>query len=143
MLGAAMLRAPFPASAEIACAGNVCWHVTERHAYPTDAKVVIHEIAGDRGQEKYEWREYEGANIGAKESGLSGEHSCLLNTKRGGFAGLFCLCAYSRTSASCFRECGASKSAKPSDRAPPSMTNGPLHMQPSRLLDRFARWPGP
>jgi CBS-domain-containing membrane protein len=31
------------ASASIVCSGNVCWHTAERHAYPPEARVVIHE----------------------------------------------------------------------------------------------------
>ena len=61
-IGAAMLASStLSASAEIACAGTVCWHVKERHAYPPDARVVIHEDSWRaRPEEKYEWREHEG-----------------------------------------------------------------------------------
>jgi hypothetical protein len=61
-IGAAMLAAStISASAEIACAGPVCWHVKERHVYPPDARVVIHEDSWRwRPEEKYEWREHEG-----------------------------------------------------------------------------------
>ncbi len=31
------------ASASIVCSGNVCWHTTERYAYPPESRVVIHE----------------------------------------------------------------------------------------------------
>lgn len=31
------------ASASIVCSGNVCWHITERYQYPSEARVVIHE----------------------------------------------------------------------------------------------------
>jgi hypothetical protein len=62
ILGAAALTtSAIPASAEIACSGNVCWHVKERHVYPPDAKVIIHEDDWRwRPEEKYEWREHEG-----------------------------------------------------------------------------------
>ena len=31
------------ASAYIACSGDVCWRVKERHDYPRGARIVIHE----------------------------------------------------------------------------------------------------
>lgn len=31
------------ASADVACAGPVCWHVQERYEYPPSAGVTIHE----------------------------------------------------------------------------------------------------
>lgn len=31
------------ASADVACAGPVCWHVQERYEYPPTAGVTIHE----------------------------------------------------------------------------------------------------
>ena len=43
-LGAgALLASVASASAGIACAGPVCWHVADRYEYPADAKIVIHE----------------------------------------------------------------------------------------------------
>jgi hypothetical protein len=30
------------ASADLACSGNVCWHVHERYEYPARAHIVIH-----------------------------------------------------------------------------------------------------
>ena len=52
---------PMTASAFIACTGNVCWHVSERHKYPRDARVVIHEDTWKpRARAKIEFREREG-----------------------------------------------------------------------------------
>jgi hypothetical protein len=49
------------ASAEIVCSGKTCWHVKERHPYPPEARVVIHEDNWRWApEEKYEWREHEG-----------------------------------------------------------------------------------
>jgi hypothetical protein len=49
------------ASAEIACAGTVCWHTPERYDYPAEANVTIHPNAWRWGpQEHYSWREHEG-----------------------------------------------------------------------------------
>jgi hypothetical protein len=49
------------ASAYIACSGNTCWHVTERHDYPAHARVVIHEDNWKwRSHEHYRWHEHEG-----------------------------------------------------------------------------------
>jgi len=49
------------ASAFIACAGNVCWHVKERHNYPPEARVTIYEDSWKwKPHEKYTWREREG-----------------------------------------------------------------------------------
>jgi hypothetical protein len=61
IIGAALAASPIPASAEIICSGSVCWHVKERHAYPPESKVIIHED-GWRAppEEKYEFREHEG-----------------------------------------------------------------------------------
>jgi hypothetical protein len=49
------------ASAYVACTGNVCWHVSERHNYPRGARVVIHEDTWkpSRGA-RIEFREHEG-----------------------------------------------------------------------------------
>jgi hypothetical protein len=62
IVGPAMLAAStISVSVEVACAGPVCWHVKERHVYPPDARVVIHEDSWrGRPEEKYEWREHEG-----------------------------------------------------------------------------------
>ena len=30
------------ASAELACSGNVCWHVHEHYDYPSTAHIVVH-----------------------------------------------------------------------------------------------------
>jgi hypothetical protein len=49
------------ASAAIVCSGNVCWHVKERHSYPPEARVTIHEDNWKWGpSEHYVWREHEG-----------------------------------------------------------------------------------
>jgi len=47
------------ASAYIACSGNTCWHVTERHDYPSHARVVIHEDNWRWGR-NHHFREHEG-----------------------------------------------------------------------------------
>jgi hypothetical protein len=49
------------ASAEVACVGPVCWHITERYDYPAEANVTIHPNDWRWGpQEHYTWREHEG-----------------------------------------------------------------------------------
>jgi hypothetical protein len=49
------------ASAEIACAGPVCWHTPNRYDYPAEAGVVIHPNDWRWGtSEHYSWREHEG-----------------------------------------------------------------------------------
>jgi hypothetical protein len=49
------------ASAAIVCSGNVCWHVKEKHEYPPEARVIIHDDNWKWGpSEKYEYREHEG-----------------------------------------------------------------------------------
>ena len=61
VIGAALAASPIPASAEIVCSGNVCWHVKERLAYPPESKVIIHEDSWRAPPaEKYEFREHEG-----------------------------------------------------------------------------------
>jgi hypothetical protein len=62
MIGAGMLAAStVGASAAIVCSGNVCWHTHERHVYPPEAGVVVHEDNWRWGpSEKYEFREHEG-----------------------------------------------------------------------------------
>lgn len=48
-------------SAEIACRGNVCWHVQGRYEYPPEARVIIHPDDWHwRRNERYVWREHEG-----------------------------------------------------------------------------------
>jgi hypothetical protein len=37
------------ASADVACSGNVCWHVHERYEYPPSANITIHEDAWKPG----------------------------------------------------------------------------------------------
>ena len=39
---AALAVSAATASADIACSGNVCWHVQERYTYPRESKVIIH-----------------------------------------------------------------------------------------------------
>ncbi len=49
------------ASAEIVCAGPVCWHTPERYDYPAEANVTIHPSDWRWGpKEHYSWREHEG-----------------------------------------------------------------------------------
>jgi hypothetical protein len=49
------------ASAAIVCSEGACWHVTDRHAYPPEARVTIHEDDWKWGaNDKYAWREHEG-----------------------------------------------------------------------------------
>jgi hypothetical protein len=49
------------ASAFVACSGNTCWHVKERHNYPASAKIVIHDDNWKwKRHEHYRWREHEG-----------------------------------------------------------------------------------
>ena len=61
-LGVAVLAlSAVSASAEIACRGNVCWHVQSRHEYPPEARVIIHPDDWHwRRHERYVWREHEG-----------------------------------------------------------------------------------
>ena len=47
------------ASAGIACVGLVCWHTTERYAYPADSRVVIHEDSW-KPEPGVTWREHTG-----------------------------------------------------------------------------------
>jgi hypothetical protein len=49
------------ASAEIACNGDVCWHVKDRYEYPPTAKIIIHPDDWKwEPSEHYSWREHEG-----------------------------------------------------------------------------------
>jgi hypothetical protein len=42
-LGAAALAlSAASASAEIACSGNVCWHVRDHYTYPRESRVIVH-----------------------------------------------------------------------------------------------------
>ena len=47
------------ASAEIACSGNVCWHVKERYTYPRESKVIIRKDTWKPGP-SINFREHEG-----------------------------------------------------------------------------------
>jgi hypothetical protein len=40
---AALALSAASASADVACSGDVCWHVKERHTYPAESKVIIRE----------------------------------------------------------------------------------------------------
>lgn len=48
------------ASAAIACNGNVCWHITERHVYPRGSGIVIREDNWRPRRGRIEFREHEG-----------------------------------------------------------------------------------
>ena len=47
------------ASADIACSGDVCWHVHEHYTYPSDAHVVVHPDNWTV-EKRYTIREHEG-----------------------------------------------------------------------------------
>ena len=47
------------ASADIACSGDVCWHVKEKYTYPTESRVVVHEDSWKAGP-KVRFHEHEG-----------------------------------------------------------------------------------
>jgi hypothetical protein len=47
------------ASADVACIGNVCWHVKEKHTYPAESKVIIREESWKPGP-AIKFREHEG-----------------------------------------------------------------------------------
>ena len=57
--GAALALSALTASAEIACSGNVCWHVKERITYPPEANVTIREDSWKPGP-TVKFREHEG-----------------------------------------------------------------------------------
>jgi hypothetical protein len=57
--GAALALSGLTASAEVACSGDVCWHVKDKYAYPAESKVIIHEDAWKAGP-KVRFREHEG-----------------------------------------------------------------------------------
>lgn len=59
-VGAGLLAASaMSASADIACTGNVCWHVHERYHYPAEARVIVHPDSW-RMSRRYVVREHEG-----------------------------------------------------------------------------------
>ena len=59
-LGAGLLAlSSVGASAAIVCSGNVCWHAHERLAYPSEARVVVHEDDWRPGP-RIQFREHEG-----------------------------------------------------------------------------------
>jgi hypothetical protein len=65
LLGAALASGVFAfsavnASAAIVCNGdNVCWHAKERHNYPPEARITIHEDNWKAGP-RVKFREHEG-----------------------------------------------------------------------------------
>jgi len=56
---AALALSAASASADIACNGDVCWHVKERYTYPSESKVIIREDKWKPGP-KVQFREHEG-----------------------------------------------------------------------------------
>jgi len=58
-IGAALALSAASASAEVACSGNVCWHVKERYTYPRESKVIIREDNWRPGP-SIRFREHEG-----------------------------------------------------------------------------------
>ena len=67
-IGAAVLAlSAMSASAEVACSGNVCWHVKERYAYPPESRVIIHEDSWKAGP-SIRFREHEGRGYWRGES---------------------------------------------------------------------------
>ena len=57
--GACLALSALTASAEVACSGDVCWHVKERYNYPAESKVIIREDSWKPGP-KVKFREHEG-----------------------------------------------------------------------------------
>ncbi|HLH93439.1 MAG TPA: hypothetical protein VKX28_33860 [Xanthobacteraceae bacterium] len=47
------------AVADVACSGDVCWHVKERYKYPAESHVVIHEDSWKPGP-SIKFHEHEG-----------------------------------------------------------------------------------
>ena len=66
LLGAAMgagviAFSTMPASAEIVCSGDVCWHVHGHYEYPGGARVIVHPDNWRWGpREHFRFREHEG-----------------------------------------------------------------------------------
>jgi hypothetical protein len=66
LLGAAagavvLLGLTLTASADIACSGGVCWHVTEKYEFPGRARVIVHPDDWRAGpREHFVFREHEG-----------------------------------------------------------------------------------
>jgi hypothetical protein len=66
LLGAAMgagvlALSAMPASAEIVCNGDVCWHVHSHYEFPSEARVVVHPDNWRWGSnEHFRFREHEG-----------------------------------------------------------------------------------
>ena len=56
---AALALSAASASAEIACSGDVCWHVKEKYTYPAESKVIIREDSWKAGP-TIKFREHEG-----------------------------------------------------------------------------------
>ena len=55
------------ALADIACTGDVCWHVHEKYTYPPDAHVTIHEESWKAGP-SVKFREHTGRGYWAGET---------------------------------------------------------------------------
>ena len=55
----ALALSALTATADIACNGNVCWHVQERHVYPRESRVIVHRDDWRPGP-RIELREHEG-----------------------------------------------------------------------------------
>jgi hypothetical protein len=47
------------ATADMACSGNVCWHVREHYTYPRESRVIIHRDNWRPGP-RVEIRDHEG-----------------------------------------------------------------------------------
>jgi hypothetical protein len=54
-----MAGTAFTAAADIACSGNVCWHVHDRYHYPRGVHVVVHPDSWHMSK-RYVIREHEG-----------------------------------------------------------------------------------
>jgi len=57
--GAVLVLFAGNAFAEVACSGDVCWHVKEKYKYPSESRVIIHEDSWKAGP-KIRFREHEG-----------------------------------------------------------------------------------
>ncbi len=57
--GGVLALSALSASADVACSGDVCWHVKERYTYPPDSRVIVHEDSWRPGP-TIKFREHEG-----------------------------------------------------------------------------------
>ena len=57
--GVALALSAATASADVACSGDVCWHVKERYTYPAESRVIVHEDSWKPGP-AIRFREHEG-----------------------------------------------------------------------------------